>query len=139
MSRRSRGRGRGGRRPDPRAAVRPARVGELVRRILAEELSALDDERLDLVSITSVEVDPEVHRAIVWYTTLDADDDPAVAEALAEHAGELRRAVGARTRLRRTPELWFRVDEVLRSAERIERLLEAPGGSDTAGPDDRDA
>lgn len=131
MSRRG-GRGRRGGGGDPRAGIRPARVAETIRRILAEELSELDDERLELVSFTSVEVDPEYHRALVWYTTYDPADEAVAAEALAEHAGELRRAVGARTRLRRTPELHFRPDEVVRSAERIEGLL---AGDDRTGPD----
>lgn len=139
MSRRG-GRGRRGGGADPRAGIRPARVAETIRRILAEELSELDDERLELVSFTSVDVDPEYHRALVWYTTYDPADEAAAAEALAEHAGELRRVVGARTRLRRTPELHFRPDEVVRSAERIEGLLSA-GDADTRDgePDERGA
>ena len=42
-----------------------------------------------------------------------------------EHGPRLRREVGDQTRLRKTPMLVFRPDEALRSAERIERLLEA--------------
>ena len=128
---RSRGRGRGGhgrgrggrRRANPAAANRTARVGELIRRIIAEELELLDDDRLELVSITSVDVDRELHRAVVWFTTLHGDDDPEVAEAFRQHSGRLRREVGAQSRLRRTPELEFRPDVVVRSAERIEDLL----------------
>ncbi len=118
---RSRGRGRG--RPDPAGANRTARVGELIRRILAEELESFDDERLELVSITSVDVDRELHRAVVWFTTLAGDDDPDVTAAFGEHAGRLRRAVSSQARLRRTPLLEFRPDVALRSAERIEDLL----------------
>lgn len=128
---RSRGRGR----PDPAAANRTARVGELIRRILAEELDSFDDERLELVSITSVDVDRELHRAVVWFTTLAGDDDPDVAAAFAEHAAGLRRAVSAQTRLRRTPLLEFRPDVALRSAERIEDLLRAQREGDD-GDDD---
>ena len=110
-----------------------ARVGELIRRIVAEELDDLDDDRLALVSITSVDVDRELSRAQVWFTTLDRDDDPDVAAAFDEHAGRLRKAVGDQARLRRTPALVFRPDVVIRSAERIESLL-ADGDADM-GPD----
>ena len=89
-----------GRGHDPRAANRMARVGELVRRIVAEAMDDLDDDRLAMVSITSVEVDRDLNRAIVWFTTLDGDDDPAVREAFADHRGRLRRAVGDEARLR---------------------------------------
>ena len=111
------------RRGNPATANRTARVGELIRRIVAEELEHVDDERLTLVSLTSVDVDRELHRAVCWFTTLDGDDDDEVAEAFAEHRGRLRKAVGSQARLRTTPELEFRADTTLRSAERIETLL----------------
>ncbi len=102
---------------------RTARVGELIRRIVAEAIEDLDDERLDMVSITGVEVDRELSRAIVWFTTLDDDDDPEVAEAFGEYAGRLRHAVGTQSRLRRAPFLDFRADVTLRSAQRIEDII----------------
>ena len=108
---------------NPAAATRIARVGELIRRIVASELESIDDDRLDMVSITSVDVDRALHRAIVWFTTLDSDNDPAVAEAFDEYAGVLRKAVGSQAQLRHTPLLEFRPDTVLRSAERIEDIL----------------
>ncbi|MDE0066357.1 MAG: 30S ribosome-binding factor RbfA [Acidimicrobiaceae bacterium] len=119
-------RGARGRRSAPSshaAAARTARVGELIRRIVASELESIDDERLDMVSITSVDVDRALQRAIVWFTALDGDNEPAAAEAFDEHAGVLRKAVGSQARLRHTPRLEFRPDTVLRSAERIEGIL----------------
>lgn len=117
---------RRGRPGDPRAANRMARVGELIRRIVAEEIELLDDDRLGLVSITGVDVDRDLHRAALWFTTLDGDDDPDVVSAFEEHRGRLRRAVSEQARLRKTPALEFRPDTVLRSAERIEALLDEP-------------
>ena len=121
---------------NPQAGNRTARVGELIRRIVAEELDDLDDDRLTMVSITSVDVDRELSRAIVWFTTLDGDDDPDVADAFDEHAGRLRKAVGDQARLRKTPALQFRADAVLRSAERIETLLGEQGTGETGSPGD---
>ncbi len=109
--------------PNPQARNRTARVGELIRRIIAEELDDLDDDRLAMVSLTSVEVDRELSRAIVWFTSLDGDDAPEVAAAFDEHAWQLRKAVSDQARLRRTPTLRFEADAVLRSAERIESIL----------------
>ena len=112
--------------PDYRADHRTARVGELIRRIVAESMEELDDDRLAMVSVTGADVDRDLHRAVVWFTSLGdtGEDDRAIAEAFSEHAGHLRRTVSEQTRLRRTPELVFRPDTVLRSAERIERLLD---------------
>ena len=117
--------------PDHRAGHRTARVGELIRRIIAESMEQLDDERLAMVSVTDVDVDRDLHRAVVWFTSLGdtEEDDVDIAGAFEEHAGYLRRTVGDQTRLRRTPKLVFRPDAVLRSAERIERLLDGPGGA----------
>ena len=98
MARRQPGRS-GGRRDYPRTA----RLNELLREILAEELERIDDDRVGLVSITGVDVDPELSRARVFISTLD-DPEP-VLEALEEHAGALKRAVGNQARIRRTPEL----------------------------------
>ena len=115
--------------PDHRADHRTARMGELIRRIVAESMEELDEDRLDMVSVTGVDVDRDLHRAVVWFTSLGdtEEDDLAIADAFEEHAGHLRRTVGDQTRLRRTPELVFRPDTVLRSAERIERLLDGTG------------
>ncbi len=105
------------------SGTRIARVGELIRRVVAEELEALDDDRLSMVSITSVDVDRDLHRAVLWFTSLDRDDDPEILEAFDEYRGRLRHEVSTQTRLRRAPELDFRADITLRSAERIEELL----------------
>ena len=91
----------------------------------------VDDDRLAMVSVTGVDVDRDLHRAVVWFTSLgDTEEgDADIAEAFEEHASELRRNVGDQTRLRRTPELVFRPDAALRSAERIERLLDGMAGA----------
>ena len=46
---------------------RTARLNESLREVIAEELTRIDDERLDLVTITSIDVDPEMNRAIVYF------------------------------------------------------------------------
>ncbi len=119
---------------DHRAGHREARVGELIRRIVAESMEELDDERLSMVSITGCEVDRDLHRAVIWFTSLDTSEtgDLTIVEAFDEHARRLRRSVGDQTRLRRTPELVFRPDMTLRSAERIERILESESGDTKA-------
>ena len=101
-------------------------MGELIRRIVAESMEQFDDDRLAMVSVTGVDVDRDLHRAVVWFTSLgDTEEgDADIAEAFEEHTSHLRRAVGDQARLRRTPKLVFRPDTVLRSAERIEKLLD---------------
>ena len=103
---------------------RTARLNRLFQEILAEELERIDDERLELVTVMSVVVDPALERAIVYYESLGGeDDDEAVLEALDEARPRLRTAVGRQARVKRTPELVFKPDDVERGARRVEDLL----------------
>jgi ribosome-binding factor A len=125
-----------------RGYARTDRLGELLREIVAEQLERIDDERLELVTVTGVDVDRELERARVYYTSLGADDQDAdVAAALAEHRGRVRKAVGDQARVRRVPELVFIPDATMRSAERIERIIRdirdaEPAAAEDAGPPD---
>lgn len=118
----SRRRGRNSGERQPGRYPRMARVNELCREIVAEELERLDDERLDLVTITHVGVDPDLRRATVEFSRLGEEEGEA-AEALADHRTRLQAAIGRQARLKRTPELSFRVDQVIHSSARIEQLL----------------
>ncbi len=120
MTRRSRA--RPARDDEPRRFPRSARVNELCREIVAEELERIDDPRLELVTITHIGVDPDLRRAVVEFARLGQGEDEA-AVALAEHRVRLQAAIGRQARLRRTPELSFRLDEAIRTAARIEQLL----------------
>ncbi len=103
---------------------RTARLNQLFQEILAEELERIDDERLELVTVMSVEVDGDLGRAIVYFDTLGGeDDDEGVLEALAEQRYRLQGAIARQTRVKRTPELVFRPDDVGRSAARLEEVL----------------
>jgi len=101
-----------------------ARVNELCREILADELERIDDERIELVTVTHVSVDPDLRRATVAFSRLDRDVEEA-SEALAVLRPRLQGAIARQARLKRTPELRFVVDDVLLRAERIEDLLRA--------------
>jgi ribosome-binding factor A len=103
---------------------RTARLNRLFQEILAEELERIDDERLEMVTIMSVDCDASLDRAIVYYESLGgADDDEVVLEALDEVRPRLRSAVGRQARVKRTPELVFRPDDVERGARRVEDIL----------------
>ena len=110
---------------------RTARLNQLLQEIVAEEIERLDDERLGFFTVVGVEVDPDLRHAVVWYTALGSGDDegpigapdPELAAALDEHRARLQRAIGRQARMKRTPELSFRPDAVIRQAERVEQIL----------------
>jgi ribosome-binding factor A len=103
---------------------RIARVNELVREIVAEELERIDDERLELVTVTQVVVDRDLEKAVVYVDSLAGPEaDEELLEALGEHRVRLQGAIGRQARLQRTPHLQFEVDDVARGAQRIESIL----------------
>ena len=117
------GKGRGRHNQSGAPGTHTAKVGELIRRVIASELEYIEDERLDLVSLTGVDVDRDLQKAVIYFTTFDRDGDPEIDEAFEEYRGRLRHAVSQGTQLRRAPELEFRSDSTLRSAARIEAIL----------------
>jgi ribosome-binding factor A len=77
-------------------------------------------------TITSVDVDPELNRAIVFFDSLageEGDDD--IVETLGEYRIKLQSSIARQIKAKKTPILSFRPDMVIRSAERIDTILRA--------------
>ncbi len=130
------------RRPSaPRQFSRTDRVAELVREIVASELERIGDERLEMVTITAVNVDGALEHAEVFYSSLSAEEegrDDEVAEALEERRWKVQQVVNRDVRARRTPQIRFHKDTVLSSALRIDEILREIGETGTSGDDGAD-
>ncbi len=102
------------------------RAAELIRSHLADLLrTRINDPRVQMVTITDVEVTPDVSRAHVYFSVLGGPEEQAeVLAGLESAAGYLRRELGRRIRLRRTPELIFCLDPSVERGERIAALLD---------------
>ncbi len=107
----------------PSRYSRSARLGELLREILASELALLDDNRLELVSVTGVETSAELSRASVYISALDDEAASAALEALEEHRLQLKQAVAHSSAVRRVPELVFALDPSISAGERVDQIL----------------
>jgi len=112
---------RRGRIGNSRRYPRTARINEVLREVIAEELERLADEdpRLDLLTVTHVEAEPDLRHATVLLASLP---DEAV-EALAEHRVKLQAAIGRQVRLKRTPQLAFETDPAVASGQKVEDIL----------------
>ena len=78
---------------------RRARVGETLREIIAEELVRIDDERLAFVTITSIDVDNELNRAIVYFDSLEGEDgDAPILDVLEEHRRRIQASINRQMR-----------------------------------------
>jgi ribosome-binding factor A len=113
-------------------------LSEVLREVIADELTLIDDERLDLVTITAIDVDSEMNRAIVYFDSMFGEEgDEGVVEALLEFRPRMQASINRQMHARKTPILSFRPDEVIRSAARIEELLrKQPDTSPISSSDD---
>jgi ribosome-binding factor A len=104
---------------------RPDRVADQLRGELAMMLTReVHDPGLGFVTLTRVQVSPDLQQARVMYTVLGDDKArTSSAKALERAAPFLRRQLGQRLRLKRAPELRFTYDESVAGQDRIEQLL----------------
>lgn len=104
---------------------RPNRVADQLRGELASLLAReVHDPGIGFVTLTRVQVSPDLQLARVFYTALgDEKTRAATGRALERAAPFLRRQIGTRLRLKRTPELTFLYDESIAGQDRIEQIL----------------
>src|SRR5437762_9193994 len=108
--------------------ARPERVAEEFREILAEEIPRLKDPRIGFVTVTRVEVTPDLRKASIYYTVLGQDRDHRATQAGLQSArSHLRGVLGQHVRLKFTPDLEFEEDVGLAQVERVTQLLKEIG------------
>jgi ribosome-binding factor A len=103
---------------------RTAQVGVSLRDALVQVFrTELKDIDLGMVSITEVEISPDLRLARVYISGLEEKATRAAVKELQARKGRLRSAMGQRIHLRVTPELEFKFDETTMRAGRIESIL----------------
>jgi ribosome-binding factor A len=114
-----------------------ARVNEVVRETLGDELERLSDPRLGLVTITGVDVSADLRQAKVYYSALGRagkkgtgvvpelapEQREATDAALKSAAPYLRAELGRQVRLKYLPQLTFVEDPAIATGNRIEEIL----------------
>ncbi len=103
---------------------RTSKVGAMIRDALVEVLRQdLKTVPLGLVSITEVDVSPDLHFARVFISGFEEKETKEKVKELQSARGRIRGFLGKRIHLRYTPELDFKYDETTMRASRIEALL----------------
>ena len=65
-----------------------------------------------------------MNRATVFFDSLAGEEgDDAIVDVLNQHRRRIQASINRQMRAKKTPILEFRVDEVIRSAERIDDIL----------------
>ena len=109
-----------------RGQGRPQRVGDLIQRELSDLVAReLRDPRVGMVTITSVDVSPDMSHAKVLFTVLHPEKIEEVREGLTRAAGFLRSQLAKRMQLYSIPELRFQYDESIERADRLSRLIDS--------------
>lgn len=120
---------------------RQLRVGELIRRTLADVLARgeVHDPDLTSVSITvgEVRVSPDLKQATVYVLPLGGRGAEGVLDALKRNRSELRRVVSKQMTLKYAPDLHFAIDDTFDRMDETRALFaRAEVQRDLAGTDD---
>ena len=105
---------------------RVARVADALQAALAGLVQReLKDPRVGMVTITRVDVSPDLRNARVYFSRFgdDADRQRSL-EGLRSAAGFIRTQVARRLRLRVVPEIRFEIDENIEHAAHMARVFE---------------
>jgi len=116
---------------------RAERVADRVRRELARLIhEELRDPRIGFVTLTDVDLSPDLRHARVFVTVMGDENRDATLEALNHAVPFLRRSLARKASLRFTPQLRFFRDGGEESGQRVETILD--GIEIPPEPDDED-
>ena len=107
--------------------ARARRVGERIQEELAILLIRnVADPRLNMVTITEVDVDRELAYATIYVTASGGEErEEEVLEGMESASGYLKSELATRIQLRAFPQLRFRWDVAHERGQRIEELLDS--------------
>lgn len=122
---------------------RTRQVGEMLREELSDIIRReVKDPRVGFMSITMVDVPPDLRTARVYVSVLGTDEErEKTLEALRSAAKYIRFHLKPRLRMRQIPELEFRDDRSMEYAQQIAatlREIKATDASRVAGEPDAD-
>jgi ribosome-binding factor A len=112
------------------AGQRQLRVGEEIRHLLADLLERGNMRDPDLrdasITVTSVDVSPDLRNAIAFVIPLGGKDSERLIAALRRAAPWFRARVSEKAGLRSAPEIRFELDRTFDEADRIGAILRRP-------------
>jgi ribosome-binding factor A len=104
---------------------RTRRVAELIRSELSRLLLAeFQGPASGLLTVTRVEMTPDLLTARVFLSVFGAEDPAALLDRIERGRGALRKALATRVKLKYNPELFFALDPGPEHQDRIDKLIE---------------
>lgn len=104
---------------------RQRKVSSLLRDEISQIIQQeMNDPRLGFISITRVDVSPDISSARVFVSVFGTEQEQGDAlEALVGATGFIRRTLAPRLTMRTIPQIHFQLDQSMQHAENISRLL----------------
>ncbi len=123
---------------------RSQRVSHLLKKEISEIISRrIKDPRLGFLTVTDVEVAPDLKNAKVFISVFRPEEREPTMQALEASASFVRSELGRRLRMKVIPHLAFRLDTSPEYAEKIERIFKDIHSSEQSGdiepPDTEDS
>jgi len=104
---------------------RTARLDELLREEISQVIRReVDDPRIGFVTITDVEVSPDLRHANVWVSVIGSVEERKQSLRALSHAMPFVRARLGRLRLKRIPDLHVKEDQTAERGTRVLRILD---------------
>ena len=109
-----------------KSSGRPQKLADQIQRELSELLAReLRDPRVGMVTITSVDVSPDLSHAKIFFTILEKAKLDDTLRGLKSSAGFLRAQLARRIKIYTTPELRFLYDESVERGDHLSRLIDS--------------
>ncbi|MCK4672992.1 MAG: 30S ribosome-binding factor RbfA [Candidatus Stahlbacteria bacterium] len=102
--------------------MRKERVASVLEREISNIVTReINDPRLGFITITNVDVSPDLKIAIVYFSSLDNKSESF--KTLQRAKGYIRSILAQRVRLRSIPDLMFKIDDSYEHGKKIDELF----------------
>jgi ribosome-binding factor A len=106
------------------AQYRAERLSHEIQRYVSEALTfELRDPRLNMATVTRVEVSHDMQHAKIFVSALTAEDREEAARVLERARGFLRKGLSSRVSMRITPELHFVADPSVAGGDHVLSII----------------
>ena len=107
---------------------RQLRVGEELRHLISNALlrESFYDQIIEnnTITVTEVNVSPDLKNAKVYIMPLGGENKLEVLESLNKSNGRIKKLISSNINLRQIPKLQFKIDETFEYAKNIENILQ---------------
>ena len=112
-----------------KSSGRPQKLGDQIQREVSDLLAReLRDPRVGMLTITAVDVSPDLSHAKLFFTLLEKDRLEETLAGLKRASGYLRTQLARRLSVYTVPELRFVYDESVERGDHLARLSESTKG-----------